>query len=134
MVYVYEISGPPVPWASHKGTGRKSYSPRSREKKAAQWELSIQHAHRPPITGAVRVDFFFEVPVPKSMPKRERLKIAAGEKVWCTKRPDRTNYIKHIEDSLSGTVLSDDNIVVAGETQKYYAKGSPRTLIHIQEL
>ncbi len=134
MVYVYEISGAPVSWKSHKGTGKRSYSPRIKEKEAAQWQLKIQHGKRRLITGAVRIDFFFQVPVPKSMPKKIRDKIAAGEKVWCTKRGDRTNFLKHCEDALVGTILYDDNIVVSGETQKYYARAAPKTIIHIQEL
>lgn len=42
--------------------------------------------------------------------------------------------LKMCEDSLIGPLLSDDNIVVAGETQKYYARAEPQTIIHIQEL
>lgn len=134
MVYEYEISGAPVSWKSHKGSGKKSYSPRIREKKAAQWELKVQHGQRPLFTGAVRIDFLFEMPVPKSMPKKLRDQIADGKKVWCPTRKDRTNCLKHAEDCLVGPVLYDDNIVVSGETEKYYAQGSPRTLIIIEEL
>ena len=61
MVYVYEISGAPVSWKSHKGTGKRSYSPRIKEKEVAQWQLKMQHKQKPLITGAVRVDFFFEI-------------------------------------------------------------------------
>lgn len=63
----YEINDTPVSWKSHKGTGRKSYSPRIKEKASAQWQLKIQHNGRPLYTRAVRVDFFFEMPVPTAM-------------------------------------------------------------------
>ena len=131
--YVYTIDHEPTPWAAHKGYGKRSYSSHTPAKNAAQWQLKIQHNGRPLIKGAVRVDFFFEMPIPKSMPKKIQKRIAEGEKVWATKRPDATNLRKLQEDALSGTVLFDDNIVVAGETQKYYARGEPKTIIVVQE-
>jgi Holliday junction resolvase RusA-like endonuclease len=130
----YEISGIPVPWTSHRGFGKKSFNPRFQEKRGAKWELSLQHDKRPLLTGAVRVDFLFEMPIPKCMPKKMQEKIRSGEKVYCTKRPDATNLRKHAEDCLTGIVLLDDNQVVAGETQKYYAKDAPKTCIKIQEI
>lgn len=132
--YVYEIIGEPTAWAAHSGYGKRSYSKHTPAKTAAQWQLKIQHNGRPLIEGAVRVDFFFEMPIPKSMPKKIRKRIAEGEKVWFTKRPDGTNLRKLQEDALTGTVLFDDNIVVSGETQKYYARGEPKTIIVVQEL
>src|SRR5271154_3727937 len=117
-VYVYEITGQePTAWSAHKGNGERSYNPKYKQKLAAQWQLKIQHSGRHLITGAVRVDFFFEVPIPKSMPKKLVARIKGGEKIYCTKRPDRTNYIKANEDFLTGTVLFDDNIVVAGSAE-----------------
>ncbi len=132
-MYVYEISGAPVSWKSHKGTGKRSYSPRIKEKEVAQWQLKMQHKQKPLITGAVRVDFFFEMPIPKSMSQKMRKRIASGEKIWCVTRPDATNLRKFFEDCLVGTVLYDDNIVVSGETKKYYAKESPRTVVYVVE-
>ena len=130
----YEISGVPVPWKAHKGNGRKSFSPRIKEKTDAQWQLKIQHNQRPLHERAVRVDFFFEMPIPSNMPRNVRDKIANGEKVWHDKRPDRSNLEKLYADCLVGTVLLDDNIIVCGEVQKYYAKEKPRTIIYVNEL
>lgn len=130
----YEISGDPVAWASHRGFGKKSFNPNYIKKKAAKWELALQHGKNPLFTKAVRVDFFFEVRCPKKMPKKILFKIQNGEKVYCTKRPDCSNYRKHIEDCLTGTVILDDNIVVAGQTEKYYAKSLPRTIIQVEEI
>jgi len=132
--YVYEIKGIPTPWQTHSGYGKRSYSKHTPKKTAAQWELRKQNYGRPIIKGAVRVDFFFEMPVPQSMPKKILKRILEGEKVYCPKRPDATNLRKFIEDALSGTVLCDDNLVVSGETQKYYARGEPKTVIFVQEI
>lgn len=132
-MYVYEIPGEPVAWKSHKGFGKKSFSPNWKEKKIAQWQLKVQHSKRPILKGAVRADFFFEMPIPKSMSKKLRKRIEEGEKVWHLRRPDCTNMRKHVEDAFTGTVWDDDSLVVSGETQKYYST-NPRTIIHIEEL
>ena len=68
------------------------------------------------------------------MHKKIVSRILCGEKIYCPKRPDCTNYRKHIEDALTGTILRDDNLVVAGETQKYYAREVPKTVIVVQEI
>lgn len=132
--YVYEITGIPTAWQAHSGYGKRSYSKHTPAKTAAQWQLKIQHNGRPLIERAVRVDFFFEMPIPKSMPKKILKRIAEGEKVYHCVRKDRDNMQKFCSDALTGTVLLDDNIIVAGETQKYYARGEPKTIIVVQEL
>ena len=132
--YVYEISGDPTAWQTHSGYGKRSYSKHTPKKTSAQWELRKQNYGRPIIKGAVRVDFFFEMPIPKSMPKKILKRISEGEKVYCPKRPDRDNLQKFHSDVLTGTVLLDDNIIVAGETQKYYSSGEPKTIIVVQEI
>lgn len=130
----YEINDIPVSWKAHQGSGNKSYSPRIKEKASAQWQLKIQHNKRPLYKGAVRVDFFFEMPVPATMSRKLKDKIAKGEKVWHSKRPDRSNLEKFYADTLIGSVLHDDNIIVCGETQKYYARGKPKIIIIVQGL
>lgn len=134
MIYVYEITGIPTAWASHGGYGNKSFNPHYKKKKHAQWQLKIQHKGRPRFTRTVCADFFFEMPIPKSMEKKILARIHSGQKVFCPKRPDATNLRKFAEDCIVGPVLFDDNIVVAGETQKYYTAEKPRTLIMIQEI
>ncbi len=108
-------------------------NPNYKEKEAAQWHLRKQHGSRPLLTGAIRADFFFLMPIPKSMPKKQQQRIKAGEKIFHCKRPDATNFRKHAEDCLTGTVWVDDGQVACGETQKYYSF-EPKTIIHVQEL
>ncbi len=129
----YEIPGTPVAWSSHRGYGKKSFNPHFIEKQAAQWSLKAQHGQRPLFAGAVRADFLFEMPIPKSMPKKLLNQINAGEKVWHTKKFDLDNMRKFISDCLTGTVWVDDCLNVCGEAQKYYSL-EPKTIIVIQEI
>lgn len=132
--YVYEIPGPPVSWSAHQGYGKRSFNPKFKQREYAQWILREQNANRVILSGALRVDLFFEMPVPKSLPKKITTKIHAGEKVWHTKRPDVDNLRKFINDCLTGTVWCDDSQITCGESQKYYAKDKPRTVIIVQEI
>lgn len=132
MKKTYEIKGPPIAWASHCGNGRHSFNPHFKKKRAVQWELSVQHSPNPLLDVPIRVDFFFELPPPANMKKTDILRLNNGEKIFCPKRPDLTNYRKFIEDCLTKVVIVDDNIIVCGETQKYYTVKGPKTLIMIE--
>lgn len=129
----YEIPGTPTAWASHQGYGKKSFNPRYMERQAARWYIKNQHGQRPLYKGAIRADFFFEMPIPNSLGKKLKERVKAGEKIWHTKRPDRSNFVKFIEDCLTGTLWDDDSQVSCGEAQKYYSF-EPKTIIFIQEL
>lgn len=130
----YVVEGTPIAWAAHGGYGKKSFNPRFKEKEYVQWQLKLQHGGRPLIEGAVRIDFFFEMPIPKSLSKKLIAEIKSDIKVYHYSRPDRTNLLKFHEDCLIGTVLIDDNVVCAGTVEKYYAKDKPRTLIFIKDI
>jgi len=129
----YEIPGEPVAWSSHRGFGRKSFSPHYVEKEAARFYLKKQHGDSPLYTKGIRVHFEFLMPVPSSMPKKVLKRILAGEKVFHVKRKDRSNCIKFAEDCLTGVVIADDNIICDGSAQKYYSD-NPRTIITIEEI
>jgi Holliday junction resolvase RusA-like endonuclease len=129
----YVIPGEPTAWSSHRGFGKKSFSPHYKQKEAAQYFLRKQHAALPTIKKALRVDFSFLMPIPKSMPKKILKRIQSGEKIYHIKRKDRSNCIKFAEDCLTGVVISDDNIICDGRAEKYYSE-NPQTIIVIEEI
>jgi Holliday junction resolvase RusA-like endonuclease len=136
MRKTYELPGIPISWKSHQGFGKRSFNPRYKEKRRSQHQLKLQHNTPSPVplfNSKVRVDFQFEVPIPKSLPKSLQQAIRNGKKVYCSKRPDTTNYIKHIEDAMVNTVLVDDNIVCKISAEKYYSF-FPKVIIHVEEL
>ena len=129
----YIIPGEPVAWSSHRGFGKKSFSPHYKQKEAAQWNLKRQHGDAPIISTAIAVDFYFEMPIPKTMPKKIQKRIDDGERIYHIKRKDRSNCMKFAEDCLTGVVISDDNIICDGRAQKYYSR-TPQTIIYIHEM
>jgi Holliday junction resolvase RusA-like endonuclease len=62
------------------------------------------------------VPLFLQVQVyrdkPKSTPKRD---------IYPTAKPDISNYVKLLEDCLTGIVIRDDALIVAQINQKYFA-------------
>lgn len=124
------ISLEPVPWAAHRGFGKKSFNPRYKEREAYQWYIRQQYRGEP-IEGAVAIFYNLYLPIPKSISKKLRASILAGE-VMHTKRPDKTNCEKFIEDCLKGIVIVDDNQVWKCIVMKFYDE-KPRVNILIEE-
>lgn len=131
--YRYVIPMEPVAWTAHKGFGRKSFNPHYKEKEAAMWHLRKQHAEKDVLECPVMLEFLFEMPIPKSMPKKKLQLIEQGEKIFHVKRKDLTNCIKFAEDCLKGIVIKDDNQVCITKAQKYYSL-EPKIIIHIYTL
>lgn len=129
---IYEIVGNPVPWAAPGRKGNFYFNPKDKEKKQAVWQLKPQIAHSP-LSGPLRVDVIFHMPIPKSTSGIRRRQMLNGT-IHHISKPDRSNLLKFIEDCLQDAgVLSNDSIIVSGETKKIYSN-TPKTSILIQEL
>ena len=121
-VYEVVVPGEPCPWTVY--TRRGEPSPGFVAMQA--WQESIRAAiiekyGRPMLTGPLELEVVFWRRLPKPWPKRmtaqRRMKAA-------TKRPDRTNYLKALEDALNGVLIVDDSQVVSGSTSKATAAPS----------
>lgn len=75
--------------------------------------------------------FWFYMPIPKSMSKRDRVDAVKGH-LKHVKKPDVDNLVKLYLDVLSGTALADDNAVSLGTAIKVYSS-HPRVEIYIEE-
>lgn len=127
-----EINHDPVPWAAHKGYGRRAYNPRFKEKQFYQWQIRAQYNRMEPIQGPVRLVCTFHMPIPKGISKTRKNQMLNGILHHITK-PDCSNLIKFCEDTLKEIVISDDNQVVEIETRKIYSE-RPRTVILVEEI
>lgn len=68
-----------------------------------------------PWTGPVLVELFFNLPKPKSAPKKKR--------VWPDKRPDLDKLVRAVLDAITHILIADDSQVVELVAQKDY--GAP---------
>lgn len=129
---IYEIYGNPTPWAAPQKSGNRFYSPKSKEKEQAIWQVKAKKNH-PTFTGALRVDIIFYRSIPKSTSGIRRKQMLSGL-IYPICKPDRSNMLKFAEDVLQGAgVIANDSQIVQGETRKLYGLEA-KTVIHIQEL
>ena len=123
-----EFSGfcpiPPVPKGRPRFTRNgHAYTPketRDYEQAVRSW-LKRAYGHpRMPMAGALRVDYEFVIPKPKSIPKRERLS---------SKKPDVDNYVKAFQDAFEFDIKSADGIalgVVENDSRVAYVTAKKR--------
>ncbi len=116
---IFEVEGKPVAWASHGGSGRRSFNPRYKEREYVRWQLKSQYSGKEPLCGALWAHFMFFIPIPKNTSSIKKKQMLAGI-IRPITRPDRTNYTKFFEDCLTGIVIEDDSIIVDGPISKMY--------------
>src|SRR5579885_1334624 len=121
----------PVPWAAHRGFGRKSFNPRFKEKEFYQWQIKSHFNQSSPIQGAVRVDAVYHMAVPKTS-KVRRLQMLNGM-IHHLSRPDIDNLNKFLCDCLKTIVFEDDNQVVEINAKKIYGE-RPKTVVNITQI
>lgn len=88
-------------------------------------------AGREPISGAVAVRLGVFCAIPKSMTKRDRLRVERDE-LRPTTKPDLDNVIKAVFDGMNGVVWKDDVQVVSATVEKVYSD-SPRVVVTVKE-
>lgn len=133
LICEYVILGIPVPWAAPKFSHCMAYDIRKKAKeeiieelKALKSSISIAMIDFP-----IHVDFCFEMPMPASWPKKKKLAVMEGNRVWHSSKPDRSNMTKLYEDCLERAgIIKNDSLIVSGDSRKYYSD-TPRVLIFI---
>jgi Holliday junction resolvase RusA-like endonuclease len=125
------IPFPPIPWKAPFVGSRGAFSPRYKEMKLIKSVISTQY-HGELIDGAIKCEMRFYMPIPKSVSRKKRAKMIAGE-VRPTKVPDIGNLDKLQTDCLQGLVIKNDSQIVYSRSHKYYAE-EPRTEIELCQI
>lgn len=123
------IEGLPVPWAAHKGYGKRSFNPRFKEKEYYQWQIKSQWNIAHPITGPVGLSIIYHLPIPKGTSKIRRLQMLHGRSHHI-KKPDIDNLNKFLCDCLKTIVFEDDSQVWTLVAEKIYSD-APKTVVRI---
>ena len=90
-------------------------------------EILPHDFHRFPITQNLLLDIRFHMPIPKSTSKKKTVEMELRS--HC-KKPDLTNLVKFVEDSLNGIVWDDDSQISQLKAKKFWS-GEPKTIIDI---
>lgn len=119
----FEVEGAPVPWARHKGSGKRGHTA---PRQAGYRELVIVRARlamagRPIYTGALEIRACFFMPMPPKWTAIEQTEGEAGRRLP-TDRPDLDNLLKGVKDALNGVVYVDDSQVVSSHAHKRYSR------------
>ena len=121
----------PVPKGRPRYANGHTYTPqRTREYEEAV-RLIAQAAKIRPMTGEVYMTIHFYLPIPKSWPEAKK-RLARGEAIRPTVKPDLDNLAKAILDGCNGILYEDDKQIVDLKLRKFY--GEPRTEIELEEI
>ncbi|OPX04938.1 RusA family crossover junction endodeoxyribonuclease [Geobacillus sp. LEMMY01] len=90
--------------------------------------------HRPEqlIEGPISLEVKVYKPILKSFSKKKKAAAEAGQ-LRPISKPDVSNYLKLIEDALTGVIWKDDSQIIDCSISKYYSE-TPRTEIQIKEM
>ena len=126
------IPMPPVPKGRPRFANGHAYTPKETRWYEEAVQTIARTAIKQPLTGPLRMEIQFYLPIPKSWSQAKKRLAEDGLIVPSTK-PDIDNLSKAIMDSLSGGIgYSDDKQIVELHTYKWY--GKPRTEITLEEL
>lgn len=130
----FTIPGTPVPQGRPRvtRTGHAYYDEKTKEyrERVKQCAIASQNGCDS-LTGALAMIVDCTFPVPDSWPKYKRQEALKGK--WHIVRPDASNILKGIEDSLNGIVYDDDSQIVVSMCFKHYG-AEPETRVTVFEL
>ena len=127
-----EISGDPVPWAAHRGYGKRAFNPRKEQREKYQWQIKAQYNQLKPMEGPIKVDYTYFVGIPKATSKVRRMQMLNGMMHPIT-RPDIDNYDKFLSDCLTSIVWVDDSQVIEKMSRKIYGERE-KTIIKVMSI
>jgi Holliday junction resolvase RusA-like endonuclease len=101
--------------------GHAYYDKRTAEYRSLVKECAVlAQRGREPLTGALAMFVDCVLPIPVSWPAHKKQAALHGQ--WHVLRPDSSNIIKGIEDSLNGIVYEDDSQIAILIGSKSYGK------------
>jgi len=127
------IHGEPVPAGRPRFSNGHAYDPkRSRDyKRFVSQEAKLKYHGTILRDKALKVDVKVYRHVQRSISKVERGRRLRGEHRPIVK-PDASNYLKLVEDALTGIVWEDDNLITDVSCHKYYSD-DPRIEVTVTE-
>lgn len=109
-----------MPWMAARVCRKITYSPRAKDLRLFKAMASDQYKGEV-LRCAVNCDVIEYMAIPVGTSKANRMRMLSG-KSRPTKRPDRTNVCKLMEDALNGIVYEDDSLIVGGRVEKWYCE------------
>lgn len=126
-----EIFGRPTPCNSTKSGRYHFYNPKQKQIDQAKWQIKSQF-NQPILNCPIHLKVIYYFHVPKSTSNIKRKQMLANI-IKHTKRPDRGNLDKFMEDVLKEIVFKDDSQVWDCRSQKMWCatEKDEKTLIYV---
>lgn len=127
---VYGIARPKGSTRAFMRPGMKFPIVTTDNKSVKGWEESVraaiqQHAAGVFFSGAVAVQITFDLPRPKTLPRKVQHHV---------KKPDIDKLARGSLDAMKGTLWADDSQVTHLSVVKRYAEGQPKALISVEAI
>jgi Holliday junction resolvase RusA-like endonuclease len=115
--------------------GKRAFMPQATQDAEAHCRAhALAQVGRQLLSGPLGLSVAIYQPVPASWSKRRQAAALAGGGAWVTAKPDMTNILKLIEDSMKDVLWNDDaQIAHYGEMSKRYAE-RPHTVLTVWQL
>jgi len=134
----FVIKGNPIPLARARinpkaffnNVKRKMWDPQKELKLVTAITLENQFEGVKPLTGALRLEVIFYMPIPQSYSHKKKLDM---EGIPHISKPDLDNLIKWIGDCANNLLYSDDAIIAEIKAQKKY-DNNPRTVFTLERI
>lgn len=126
-VIAFSMHGAPRGKGRPRGAVRGGFVKFYTDAETRNYESSIRAiavekmAGRPPFEGPISFSLRVRLPVPKSMSKRQRARVLAGEEAYFGSG-DWDNYGKSVSDAFNGIVWGDDKQITRAFVEKVAAE------------
>jgi Holliday junction resolvase RusA-like endonuclease len=111
------------------GNGR-AYTPAKTRAYEATVALYARQVFKRPLTGAIRLQIEFYMPIPASASKARKASLLNRPHVG---RPDLDNLAKLVLDGCNGVVYADDGQIALLHVTKWWSD-TPRTVVEVRVL
>lgn len=124
----FTIVGNPLPKMLKRNKGRIYNSPQTTNFQNLVKIVASGHFKRP-LNCPVILRVKFKIARPKYLTWKRKPML----EMPCTKKPDLTNYMKSLEDGLTGVAFQDDSLIWKEEMEKVYHAGDdkPETIVEV---
>jgi len=130
MEHVKIFNATPIAASRPKVTKRGTYYAEPYNTFKQNFALWAKMNYKTILEGALGVNIYFYMPIPKSLSKKKYEEIKGAYHI---KRPDVDNLVKAVLDGLNGFAYKDDSQVAQLSVTKRYSE-TPRIEISIKEL
>lgn len=123
---ILTILGKPLAAKRARACNKTFYDPQKKDKQSFAMQVKAQLKGLIPYKRAIKLILYFYMPIPKSLSMKKKKELNGMPH---KKKPDISNLIKFVEDSLNGILWIDDRQIYEIRAEKTYSEEPSTTII-----